>query len=222
MIKLVAFDWNGTLLSDASACVYADNISLKLLGIKPLSLKKYREFFRVPIKEFWTVLGASKEAIELHSQEVNRIFHKIYEERVMKCRTRRGTREILAWLQNKRIPAVIFSNHTIKGIESQLNRLKIGNYFSDVVANEHTGIAVNERNKLHRLQNYIESKSIKGSEVVIVGDSCEEIEIGRALGSITVAVTNGYYSASRLREGRPDHLISSMASLKEIISHHFA
>ena len=38
MIKLVVFDWNGTLLSDAVATTEADNHVLGLFGIKPLTM----------------------------------------------------------------------------------------------------------------------------------------------------------------------------------------
>jgi phosphoglycolate phosphatase len=218
MIKLVAFDWNGTLLSDTMACVNAVNRSYSLLQIKPVSLSSYRKHFIVPIRDFWLALGASKEAIDKHGPEVNRLFHANYEKLVTRCRTRRGTREILPWLKQKGIPAVIFSNHTIAGVEAQLARLGIRHFFADVVANDATHVAVSERNKLLKLRHYLESKGIKGSEVVIVGDSCEEIEIGKTLGSITVAITNGNYSESRLKRAKPDFLISSLSELKWIIS----
>jgi phosphoglycolate phosphatase len=218
MIKLVAFDWNGTLLSDASAVVKAEQVALAPAGFGHFSLKLLREHFRVPISAYWKSLGVPDDDIAKNGHEYNRVFHENYERLVVKCRTRKGAREILTWLKQQGISSVIISNHTVSGIEEQLSRLGIRGLIADVVANGHTHVAVNERNKLLKLKNYIEPKGIKGSEVLIIGDSCEETEVGKTLGCITVAIKNGYYSTKRLRAANPDYLISSLLELKDLIS----
>lgn len=51
MIKLVIFDWNGTILSDAAANLEAENRVLSLFNIEPITIKQYRERFEVPPDE---------------------------------------------------------------------------------------------------------------------------------------------------------------------------
>ena len=48
MIKLVVFDWNGTLFADAQAAVHGANARLTFLGLEPITLKQYREAFEIP------------------------------------------------------------------------------------------------------------------------------------------------------------------------------
>lgn len=57
--KLVAFDWNGTLLSDTKTIVSADNRILNTFGIKPISVRTFQEHFDVPIMKYWKDIGLS-------------------------------------------------------------------------------------------------------------------------------------------------------------------
>ena len=51
---------------------------------------------------------------------------------------------------------------------------------------------------------------------MIVGDTEEEIEIGRELGLVTIAITDGMCSTSRLRSMKPDFLIDTLAPIPAI------
>ena len=53
--------------------------------------------------------------------------------------------------------------------------------------------------------------------MIIVGDSIEEIEIGRKFGMKTVAYTQGDYTPYRLKKKKPDFLIDNLKQLKSII-----
>jgi phosphoglycolate phosphatase-like HAD superfamily hydrolase len=80
MIKLVAFDWNGTLLSDTITTLNSSNKIFKLYGIKPISLKAFRETFAIPITDFykhWT-----KKEIDFI--ELSKKYHTIYEKAALK------------------------------------------------------------------------------------------------------------------------------------------
>jgi phosphoglycolate phosphatase len=57
----------------------------------------------------------------------------------------------------------------------------------------------------------------KKDEVIIIGDSPEEIEVGKAAGIKTVAITGGYYSTARLKASKPDFLISNLKELIGIV-----
>lgn len=57
IIKLVAFDWNGTILADTSAIVKADNAVLQHFGFPQTSLKEVQDDYRMPIRDFWAAMG---------------------------------------------------------------------------------------------------------------------------------------------------------------------
>lgn len=71
--------------------------------------------------------------------------------------------------------------------------------------------------KQQKLEDYVKKHKFKPQEIISVGDTEEEIEIGKALGYHTVAITGGFNSTKRLKKQRPDFLIHNMKDLAGII-----
>lgn len=217
MIKLVAFDWNGTLLSDTRACWEGANIELIAAGVKPISLQRWRQTFTIPYIECLVDNGVDRKTGIKNAQKLANAFHSFYEPRASKCRTRGGVREILTWLQKNKILSMIYSNHTMVGIEAQLKRLKIRAHMDIILAHSTQAGAVHSKNKGQKLYDYVKTKKLKPKEVLTVGDTEEEMEIGKHYGYHTVAITGGYNTTARLKKHRPDFLIHNMLELKKII-----
>ena len=57
MIKLVAFDWNGTLFDDSESAVEAENIVLRKLNLRPSSLREFQATYTIPIRQYWINRG---------------------------------------------------------------------------------------------------------------------------------------------------------------------
>ena len=51
--EYIIFDWNGTLIDDAFVFVDILNVLLEKRHLEKIDLKKYRELFCFPIKEFY-------------------------------------------------------------------------------------------------------------------------------------------------------------------------
>lgn len=218
MIKLIAFDWNGTLLSDTNLIVKADNIVLKKLNKKPITVTKFRQSFKVPILKYWPKVGISESDLKKNRKIINDLFHNSYEPLADKSRTRTGSRVILDWLKNNNIESTIYSNHTTPNIHRQLKRLKLDHLITEVLAREIGDDSHYHKNsKEEKLLNYIKKHKFKPHEVVSVGDTEEEIDVGKKFGYHTVAITGGYNTNSRLKKAKPDFLIHNMLELKKII-----
>jgi phosphoglycolate phosphatase len=116
------------------------------------------------------------------------------------------------------IPAIIFSNHILKDVDQHLKRLKIENYFHEVLAREKNDITLlRKRNKEQKLLAYIKKHGIHPNEVLCVGDTCEEIDIAKEHSMISVALTGGNVSATRLKASKPDYLIHNLVKLESIV-----
>lgn len=217
VLKSAAWDWNGVLIADTCACLDADNHVLETFGGTPVNIKQYRETIIIPAIDFYAQHGCDRDELLANSEKLGEVFHSFYEPRAARCRTRRGAREALKFLKANFIDSVILSNHTVEGIEFQLNRLNIADYFAKILANSELDSSMKERNKLEKLARYLSAKGYKGSEALIIGDSPEEIEIGKKLGLTTIAITDGYYSTPRLRAAKPDYLINNLAEIKQIV-----
>lgn len=116
-----------------------------------------------------------------------------------------------------KITSIIVSNHTVTGIGSQLKRLQLEKYFSVLLANRARDSSMKKRNKKEKVEDYLEKSTFKKSDVVIIGDSPEEVEIGKQLGISTIAITGGLYSTSRLIKSNPDYLIENLNEVLYII-----
>lgn len=217
MIKLVAFDWNGTLFADTNIIVKGVNEYLKFFNVKPTTLKIYQEKFDVPIKNMYLDLGVSEEKYNLKNKDAAERFHALYELGALHARTRANANKLLKWLEGKNISSLIFSNHIEEKVILQLNRLKLYSYFSVVLANSHIHSAYKGRLKEEKLKRYIESKNLKPYEVLIIGDTIEEVEIGKKLGCKIVAITDGHCTKKRLRSAMPDFIISNLSQVIGII-----
>lgn len=217
MIKLVAFDWNGTLLADTQTVVDSTSEELSELYGRKIDIKEYRREFVIPVVTFFKNLGISQEDLDKNYGRSSDIFDREYQKRVFKTRTRYGTRKLLAWLKDQSIKSVIFSNHSTYRVIQQTDRLKITHYFEKILANDRVLDAYSIKGKEKRLIEYLAKIKIKHNEVLVIGDTDEEIIIGRDMGSTTVAITNGHSTTTRLRAVHPNYLINNLEELIGII-----
>src|SRR3989344_5899006 len=170
----------------------------------------------MPVRDFFVAMGFSEEEIARESRNVQKLFHSIYEPRIAKIRTRGGARQLLQFLKDRNIEAVILSNHTKEGLQNQLERLGIGHHFSRVITND-MHATMERKNKADKLAYLVKKSSYKKNEILIIGDSPEEAEAGKRAGIRTVAITGGYYSTRRLKEAKPDYLIHNLLDMIDII-----
>ena len=218
MIKLIAFDWNGTLFSDAQTIVNADNKLLKKFGIKPITIKKFRQSFHMPVIHYWKNIGLSDSFLKKNLNEMESLFTSYYEPLADKARTRSGVREILKFFSENKIQSIVYSNHTTVNIEKQLRRLKINHQIHKVLARAlGDNSQIHTRTKETKLLNFVKEHKFKPDQVISVGDTEEEIEIGKQYGYHTVAITGGYNTTARLTKHKPDFLIHNMKELIGIV-----
>ena len=125
---------------------------------------------------------------------------------------------MLKYLHSKKVSTIIYSNHTLKDIHKQLERLNIEKYFDTVLARSDGDIShMHSRGKVQKLSDYVKTKKFKPREVMSVGDTEEEIETGKTHGYRTVAITGGYNTTPRLKKHKPDFLIHNMLNLTKIV-----
>lgn len=218
MIKLVAFDWNGTLFADTTALADGANQVLRLFKLKPASILEYQKHFDVPVKKTYIGLGIPENRLDGKSKQIAETFHLFYEKRASNVRTRANAKKLLAWLEKNKIPSIIFSNHIEDKIVIQLDRLKIKKYFSAVLANYHIESSQKARMKKEKLREYVKIENLRPKEILVIGDTIEEIEIGKEMSYITVGLTGGSCTVSRLKGSNPDFIISNLSQVIPIIN----
>ncbi len=209
MIKLVVFDWNGTLFNDVEAAVVGANAKMKVFGYPPITLRQYREAFEIPSPKTYEHLGVDPKTIQAKALDATKAFHIAYEKEAALVDTRTGCAEVLQYLYKQGIPRIIFSNHTESGIIFQLDRLKLAPYFGAVLANKSIMDSHSVGKKDH-LISYLKTLEFKPGEILIIGDTPEEMQIGKELGLKSIGITGGFCTTERLKAAKPDVLVNSL------------
>lgn len=219
---LIVFDWNGTILSDTRQSWLAGNACLEFYGAPALTLNEYRHLFTFPIIDFYEQCGLTAQEVLARKDESNEVFQSSYEALAANARTRRGARDLLQWLQDQNATSIILSNYVTDKIETHIDRLNLGEYFSHICAHTCGGTTILEKTtKTARLKSFMEQSGHAPENTIIIGDTMEEPEIARALGLTSIGITDGYISTARLKKSKPNHTVRTMNEIKSIVTEIF-
>jgi phosphoglycolate phosphatase-like HAD superfamily hydrolase len=211
--RLIVFDWNGTLLADAADCLYAMNKVLEKLGSRKVTMAQYRRHYTMPLDKLYHAVGVDPRVLTARENEIHPLYHATYS--ALNIKLRRGAKAMLKTVRKSACKSVILSNYVVERIERQAENFGIREHFDDIIAFHSGDATFRRRVKGEYLKDYL--KASPASEGIIVGDTEEEIEIGRDLGMVTIAITDGMCSTSRLRGMKPDFLIRELGQIPAIV-----
>lgn len=217
MEKLVVFDWNGTLLDDAHANFEGANAALKALGIPPITLDHYRKTFDFPIIHFYHRNGVDADIFLERVKDANNAFFPTYERLEKTCSLRSGAKDLLEWVRFHEVTCIILSNHVIESISWHLDRFALRDYFHTLSCNPHDNDVLTSTNKQKRLEQFMTDNRLLPENVLIIGDSLEEPQIGKNLGISSVSISGGCISKERLEKAGADHYIDELPELQPIL-----
>jgi phosphoglycolate phosphatase len=217
MVATFVYDWNGTLLDDFDAVIGTLNIILRKHNRPEIGHEALRDLCLYPFPTLYRRLGFNEEEIETLGKEGNAIFHDNYELHAANAPLRKGAIELLESSKKNKAHNLILSNHMVDAIEVQLERLKIKDHFSTVLAFASREKQYKDISKGERLRLYMKDNGIDPATTIIIGDSEEECEIAHGLHLVSVAITGGTISEQRLRAANPDHLVHDFYELLPIL-----
>ncbi|MGY3499407.1 HAD family hydrolase [Bradyrhizobium sp. USDA 4471] len=134
MKPVLVFDWNGTLLDDTYALLETTNVILDRFGRPSIDIKTFRDRCDVPLSRLYHSLGMPQEEVEAVEHDEGALFHDTYEPLAAKADLREGARRVLELAQRESALLIILSNHIVAPLKSQLRRLGVDNYITDVLA----------------------------------------------------------------------------------------
>jgi phosphoglycolate phosphatase-like HAD superfamily hydrolase len=207
--KIVFFDWNGTFIDDEVATVEAFREVLRGVGDKRVNLSTgeltriHSEIFEIPLSNMYDKIGFSEEQKKLSSEK--HFWADSYNKAIPSIKMHTGINKSLEILEKNSIEFGILSNHTSSDIEDKLQKLGLNNI--PVLANDHSGQA-HFQGKLHRVEKY-QDQHPEIEILAVIGDSAEEVDIAKAIDAISIAFTNGWVRADRIKPSNPDYLIDS-------------
>ncbi len=205
-MKVVFWDWNGTLVNDAPVLCEVFNALVTARGYSPVTLDEYRELYRHPVREMYEQIG-----FDFHQhpfEVVAREWHDAYRRRVSSVRLHDDSLQALDALQRRGARQAVLSAlpHTVL-VESVTNH-GVGHYFDQVsgIAHDRGDSKVEEGRQLAKLMG------VSGGDITIIGDSSHDAEVAMELSARCILVARGGESRSRLeKNGFP--VVDSFSSL---------
>ncbi len=214
--KIIAWDWNGTLLDDTHIVLESTNAVLAHLQRPAIDRATFHKHYNIPLASFYRNIGMTEAEIKIVYAD-NNLFHDYYEARVDNAPLRDGAADVLKHTQQAGVASFILSNHVVAPIRGQLQRFDIEDYFTDILAFPSRELQFRDLNKAQRLRKLLNETGTAPKDVLIIGDTPEEIEIAHDMGLTGVAIAGGCIAAERLAAAKPHYLIHRLPELKAVL-----
>lgn len=202
-IKNVIFNWSGTLSDNLTPVYKASMLVFEKLGRRPISFEEYRREFTLPYMIFW-----NKYFPDLTKEEENLLFtdaiHQV-EDPVLYP----GVKDMVHRLELAGVNMVVISSHPHEKLVKEVAQYGLQRSFREVIGSVH--------DKVEIIEEIVGRNNFNPSETIFVGDMTHDIVAGKKASVKTVAIGWGYQAKEALLEACPDHFISDIAGLNDLL-----
>jgi phosphoglycolate phosphatase len=193
-MKVILWDWNGTLLNDTPANVDIFNRVRIQCGYAPVTIERYRQLYRHPIREMYADAGYD---FTKHSYEhLAELWGHAYLNYENPPRLHDDAEYVLRKLREQGARQSILSALPHAMLEENVQGLGVAHHFEVVKgANNLYG-----HSKIEEGVELARHLDVAGKEITVVGDSTHDAEVAQTLGANCWLVSHGAESESRLQQ----------------------
>ena len=202
-ISTVCFDWDGTLCDSGAASLRAFRKSLGEFGIA-FTDAEYRSVYTPRWYLMYEAFRLPKSCWPNSDQQW--MCHYRTEEPGLVA----GVSALLDRLRGRRVRLGVVTNGTRRRVEAELRRLGLDDAFEAVVCYEDV---TEPKPHPEGLEKAFALLGCSREGCCFVGDTPEDIYMGRNAGVFTIGIRSEYVDDRRLRESGPDLLLDAIAEL---------
>jgi len=189
----VIWDWNGTLLNDLDLCFELTCVLLHENGLPQISKEHHRRHFGLPVASYYEHLGFDLERVPFKFFAED--FMRRYHERVRACSLFEGAQGLLSRLAEKKKRQSILSAAPEVELKELTRHFDIEHYFEFIFGLSDQYAA----SKIERGFQLISRWDVTHGDIILVGDTDHDLEVGRELGIEVLLLADGHQSYERLR-----------------------
>lgn len=204
-ITTLLFDWDGTLVDSAQLGLTAFERSFAALGVA-FDHEVYAQVYSPNWYSVYEAMGLPKEKW----QRADKLWVQHYGEQP--ALPVAGAQQTIIGLKRKGYRLGVVSSGNECRVAREVSELGLGSFFETVICNEQM-----ENKKPHPegLETAMRSLGCSREESCYVGDSPEDIEMGKGANMLTVGVCSAYPTSWKLKSRKPDIYIESLSELLE-------
>lgn len=205
-MKVVFWDWNGTLVNDTSALCETFNHVVRTRGGTPVSIDRYRELYRHPVRGMYEDAGLN---FDIHPfEQLAQAWHDHYPQYASSVQLHVDTLSTLEALQAGGYRQMVLSALPQEMLGGMVESFGITRFFEQI-----TGVSdTHGTGKIPEGRFLLSETKASPSDVTLIGDSSHDAEVAKALAINCVLIARGAESRSRLENnGYP--VLESFSSL---------
>lgn len=214
MMKLAAFDLDGTLADTLADLAAAVNFALEKRGLSPYPTEDYRQFVGNGVDNLMkTVLR--EHYTPQRAEEMKADFFAYYAGHCLDMTVPYpGIAELLDFLEEQRVMTAVISNKPNDFVQDILLQLYPGHLFS-VAWGQHPEIP--RKPAPDGLNKAMELLGVSPQDTLYIGDSNVDVVFAHNAGVKVCGVSWGFRGARELEEAGADIIVDTAQELKEVI-----
>ena len=202
-ISTILFDWDGTLVDSAQLGLVAYEKSFAALGV-PFDHEAYRAVYSPNWLTVYEGLGLPKE----HWQRADELWTQHYDEQSAKLI--KGAGETVAEIKQKGYRLGVVSSGNACRVNREINELGLAGIFEVVICHEQIR---NRKPHPEGIEIAVQQLRVAATQTAYVGDTPEDIQMGKSANVTTVGVLSTYPTSWKLQSSEPDIYLESFADL---------
>ena len=202
-ITTLLFDWDGTVVDSAQLGLIAYEKSFAELGI-PFDHETYRAVYSPNWLSVYEGLGLPKE----QWQRADELWTQHYGEQSVELI--KGAGEAVAELRQKKYRLGVVSSGNDCRVNREIKELGLAGLFEVVICHEQIR---NRKPHPEGLETAMRLMNCSQEESCYIGDTPEDIEMGKRAGLLTVGVRSAYPTNWKLERSNPDIFVQSLSEL---------
>ena len=202
-ITTLLFDWDGTLVDSAQLGLVAYEKSFADLGV-PFDHETYRTVYSPNWLAVYEGLGLAKE----HWQRADELWTEYYGQQTAELIE--GAGETVAELRRKGYQLGVVSSGNVSRVNREIRDLGLADVFEVVIGHENVS---NRKPHPEGLDIAMQVLGSSREKTCYIGDTPEDIEMGKCAKVLTVGVRSSYPTSWKLESAQPDIYLESLAAL---------
>ncbi len=211
--EVLLFDLDGTLVDSATDLHRAMNMSLNALQLPTVTEAQVRVWVGKGTALFCqsTLQHLTGKVDPAQQQQLLETFLKIYNaDPCMETQPFDGILEFLEWGLAQKKTMICVTNKPEAPARAIVDHLGMTHYFADVIGGDRfEERKPHPRQLLHCVEQYAQSKD----QVLMIGDSSNDVEAARRAGIDCVVVSYGYNHGENILDCQPQQVVDNLCEL---------
>lgn len=210
--KATLFDFDGTLADTVLGIQRTMQETFKAMSLPIPPDEEIRATIGLPL---YDSLKSLNNLSDEKATEATNLYHQLFPKfEVTYVTIFPEVKETLEWLASQGVRMAIVTSRNVESLDLINSSRGINDYFETrITASDN----LPSKPAPDMVYDLLERMKLEKEDVIVVGDTTFDIDMGNSAGCETVAVTYGNHTKEHLLSSKPDHIIDRFSELKNIL-----